>query len=90
MVPQLILGMPLHVHREMSPLEDCGSANSLSCTGENVSIPSGSSSELFLGLGQVVSWAICFSSKLLLLFYRSCPVILQRANHYKVEEDFGE
>ena len=28
--------------------------------------------------------------KLVLLFYRCCPVVLQRANHYKVEKDFGE
>ena len=41
-------------------------------------------------LGQAVFWAIFFSWKLILLFNRSCPVVLQGANHYKVEEDFGE
>ena len=41
-------------------------------------------------LGQAVFWAIFFSWKLVLLFNRSCPVVLQGANHYKVEEDFGE
>ena len=54
--------------------EDCGSATFLSCTGENVSIPSGSPSELFSGLGSsgVLGDLLLFKTRFAFLQILSC------------------